>query len=277
MFLWCLWKWSLDWSRLFSTSLPKVCSRFYYFLDFELDNIRSTAWIGPVLKANDVHPVVECSNKGICDRSTGLCTCFANYEGISCEKNTCPSDCHDRGLCYTQASLATEAGRIYDTPWDANKQIGCVCDVGYRGLDCSMVECPSGPDPMKGYGNEAGRDCSGRGICDYSKGVCRCFQGFSGTHCQHLVRIFCKPIIIVDSPSIIHSRRIICKYSTKGLVDTRSPVRNMPSTSASQSNSWSSHLILHCLSKWMWCSFTSARSVNRSRREDGFSNLRFHE
>lgn len=47
------------------------------------------------------------------------------------------------------------------------------------------VECPSGPDVLKGYGNEAGRDCSGRGLCDYSAGICSCFHGYYGTKCEY--------------------------------------------------------------------------------------------
>ena len=31
--------------------------------------------------ANEAHPQVECSNKGICDRKTGECMCFENYDG----------------------------------------------------------------------------------------------------------------------------------------------------------------------------------------------------
>lgn len=46
------------------------------------------------------------------------------------------------------------------------------------------VECPSGPDVLKGYGSEAGRDCSGRGLCDYSSGICNCFHGYYGTKCE---------------------------------------------------------------------------------------------
>merc|ERR1712146_99272 len=31
---------------------------------------------------------------------------------------------------------------------DSNMQYGCLCDVGFRGVDCSEVECPTSYDPM---------------------------------------------------------------------------------------------------------------------------------
>ncbi len=49
------------------------------------------------------------------------------------------------------------------------------------------MECPSGPDVLRGLGNEAGRDCSGRGICNYDTGQCQCFPGYSGLRCQSQV------------------------------------------------------------------------------------------
>jgi len=33
-------------------------------------------------------------------------------------------------------------------------------------------------------GNEAGRDCSGRGNCDYKSGLCKCYKGFHGAACN---------------------------------------------------------------------------------------------
>jgi hypothetical protein len=146
---------------------------------------RGHAWVGYVQNANDAHPVVECSNKGSCDRKTGECACFANYEGIACERTICPNKCSDAGVCFTEQQLAMEADRVYNTPWDATKHVGCICDLGRRGPDCSLFECPSGPDVMKGFGNEAGRDCSGRGLCDYSSGICNCFHGYYGTKCEY--------------------------------------------------------------------------------------------
>jgi sugar lactone lactonase YvrE len=146
---------------------------------------KDISWIGDVVTANNLHPVEECSNKGICDRSSGVCNCFPGYEGIACQRTVCPNNCNDRGSCWPEKLLAGKADRVYQLPWDAMKHVGCFCDKGYRGPACEFQECPSGSDPLNGYGNEAGRDCSGRGICDYTSGTCSCFQSFYGTRCQY--------------------------------------------------------------------------------------------
>jgi len=143
------------------------------------------AWVGDVVNSNDLHPWVECSNKGLCDRKSGVCACFTGYEGIACQRTVCPNNCNDHGTCWPEKHLASKAGRTYSLPWDSMKHVGCLCDAGFRGPACDLRECPSGPDPLNGYGNEAGRDCSGRGICDYSAGVCQCFSGFFGTRCEY--------------------------------------------------------------------------------------------
>lgn len=148
------------------------------------------AWVGEVVNANDLHPWTECSNKGICDRSSGTCNCFTGYEGVACQRTVCPNNCNDRGTCWPEKLLASKAGRTYSEPWDAMKHVGCFCDAGYRGPACDLQECPSGSDPLDGYGNEAGRDCSGRGICNYQEGTCGCFSGFYGTRCQYQTTIF---------------------------------------------------------------------------------------
>ena len=146
---------------------------------------KSSAWVAVASGANEAHYDVECSNKGMCDRKSGECMCFDNYEGIACERTVCPNDCSGRGICYTQKQLAVEALHQYEKAWDAMKHVGCVCDLGFRGPDCSLQECPSGADVLIGDGNEKGRDCSGRGICDFTSGLCKCFTGYFGQRCQH--------------------------------------------------------------------------------------------
>jgi len=146
---------------------------------------RDYAWVGDVVNANDLHPWAECSNRGSCDRKTGVCSCYPGYDGVACQRFSCPNNCNERGTCWPEKHLAVKASRVYDSPWDAMKAVGCLCDAGYRGPSCEFQECPSGADPLDGYGNEAGRDCSGRGLCDYGSGTCNCFSGFYGTRCQY--------------------------------------------------------------------------------------------
>ena len=130
------------------------------------------------------HGRKECSAAGMCDRKSGTCKCFDGFTGIACERQACPNNCNGRGRCVTQEILAYEASKTYTTPWDASMAQGCVCDLGARGPDCSLEECPTGADVLLGQGNNFGRDCSGRGMCDYSTGICKCFMGYFGTRCQ---------------------------------------------------------------------------------------------
>ena len=81
--------------------------------------------------------------QGFCDREKGICNCLPGFEGIACERSTCPNQCNDRGQCYSAMQLAEEAGRQYVDVWDSNKYYGCVCDLGFRGPDCSLIECKS--------------------------------------------------------------------------------------------------------------------------------------
>lgn len=161
------------------------------------------------LTANGAHSMLECAGQGICDRTTGNCECFPGYEGEACTRSVCPSDCSGNGICLSASRLATDAGHTYSFAWDNNKHFGCKCDLGFRGPDCSQQECPSDYDPLYGCGggqcnagaqdnanndctnkdisdctHDEQRDCSGRGICDYESGVCKCFSGFFGEACE---------------------------------------------------------------------------------------------
>jgi hypothetical protein len=150
-------------------------------------------------EANLAHQEVECSGRGSCDHASGRCQCEGGFTGEACQRTTCPNDCSGHGVCQDlrrfASDFASESGLSisYDTAYDARKQMGCSCDDGFRGPDCSMVECPSGADPMGGFGGDGNdehgtagvaHDCSGRGLCDYSSGICNCFTGFYGERCE---------------------------------------------------------------------------------------------
>jgi len=101
--------------------------------------------------------------------------------------------------------------------WDEDMLFGCVCDstwpVGlgsgqtqepeWFGPDCSLRHCPSNDDPRTAkvetdchnvtahgslYAGQSGNlcqvDCSNRGLCDYSTGICKCFNGQYGVDCS---------------------------------------------------------------------------------------------
>merc|ERR1719162_2969860 len=115
---------------------------------------------------------VECSDAGTCDRGAGTCVCSPGYTGSACQRTECPNDCNGHGVCQSNIRFAEDAGARYIGAWDAGLQFGCLCDSGFRGPDCSLKECPSSDDPLDFQGNSEGRDCSGRGICDYATGIC---------------------------------------------------------------------------------------------------------
>eukprot|EP00211_Chloroparvula_japonica_P017139 CAMPEP_0119151152 /NCGR_PEP_ID=MMETSP1310-20130426/45938_1 /TAXON_ID=464262 /ORGANISM="Genus nov. species nov., Strain RCC2339" /LENGTH=303 /DNA_ID=CAMNT_0007143403 /DNA_START=60 /DNA_END=968 /DNA_ORIENTATION=+ len=82
----------------------------------------------------------------------------------------CPSDCTGRGTC--------------------NGGDGCVCGVGYTGVDCASIRC----DPSA---------CAGRGTCRnvYDVGdMCECDPGYAGSDCvASMGGIPATPILLPDS------------------------------------------------------------------------------
>ena len=107
--------------------------------------------------------------------------------------------------------------------WDEDLGHMCVCDSGWPvglqsnqtqlaewfGVACQLRRCPSGDDPVTTTidetdcegksqtgsssrynaaglgqrGNLCHIDCSNRGVCDYSSGLCKCVDGFWGPNC----------------------------------------------------------------------------------------------
>lgn len=117
----------------------------------------------------------ECSDRGLCDRETGHCQCLDGYSGAACQRMACPNGCNGHGVCQSNVKFAQDAtiamnleefeaeglngqyGYLiaYDGAWDSTMGMGCKCDVGYRGPDCSMVECPTGHDVLDDFCSES--------------------------------------------------------------------------------------------------------------------------
>ena len=127
----------------------------------------SAAWSDQAYAVDLAHAPTECSNRGVCDRQSGECTCMAGFVGGACERLECNMNCNDHGKCYTMHELAKETRNLnsvsytYDTEfgsygvWDANKISGCICDPGFTSYDCSLYTCVRGDDPQTlGQNNE---------------------------------------------------------------------------------------------------------------------------
>jgi len=118
---------------------------------------------------NSAHDYMECSNKGLCDRTSGECECLSGYDGVACQRASCPSktatttstgnrfttntgksalfsgksafngksstlpqegECSGHGTCETISKIAYyDNGNIY-TLWDKDSTMGCKCDHG---------------------------------------------------------------------------------------------------------------------------------------------------
>lgn len=123
------------------------------------------AWFDEPVADDTAHRLAECSNRGICDRVRGKCVCQPQFDGEACERTLCPGKqtpqgiCSGHGRCLTMAALAEEATLNGDaTPhtyglnsnnantWDSKSIVGCFCDEGWEGYDCSLRSCPWGDD-----------------------------------------------------------------------------------------------------------------------------------
>eukprot|EP00607_Mallomonas_marina_P010919 CAMPEP_0182422800 /NCGR_PEP_ID=MMETSP1167-20130531/8582_1 /TAXON_ID=2988 /ORGANISM="Mallomonas Sp, Strain CCMP3275" /LENGTH=726 /DNA_ID=CAMNT_0024601173 /DNA_START=169 /DNA_END=2349 /DNA_ORIENTATION=- len=114
--------------------------QFPFARDSDLQDVEQTA-----------HYYMECSNKGTCDRATGTCLCYDGYDGAACQRASCPGfpmSCSGHGVCRSIEQLANDDyGNVYKL-WDRSSTMGCQCDKGYSGPDCSLRQCKHGIDPL---------------------------------------------------------------------------------------------------------------------------------
>lgn len=101
-------------------------------------------------RADEGHFYAECSNRGLCDRETGECSCFTGYSGTACNRTACANDCSGHGVCNSiREMIPGSSSDVTDYMlWDADKTYGCVCDPEYFGNDCSKRRCYRNDDPL---------------------------------------------------------------------------------------------------------------------------------
>jgi hypothetical protein len=69
-------------------------------------------WRGDHHADDEGHFMMECSNKGTCNRQTGQCQCFDGFSGLACTRMECPLDCSGKGLCLSQSQLTERVHRL---------------------------------------------------------------------------------------------------------------------------------------------------------------------
>jgi hypothetical protein len=147
----------------------------------------------------------ECSNQGICDRTTGLCQCFytsddegtAVYEAFSSNGKggkgtrgdcgyieTSVSSCYDKG----KRLICSGHGVCFNT--SSSGSGSCSCYDGWAGILCQVsTSCPHGPafadQPISSTEAHQMAECSNMGLCNRRTGECVCRVGFTGDACQY--------------------------------------------------------------------------------------------
>ena len=131
-------------------------------------------WFSVASSTDTVHSgTTECSSVGTCDRTSGMCACQSGFTGRACDRMGCNSDCSGHGSCITIKEAASSQDDITlmqsvsYTLWDAEKIMGCVCDNGYTGYDCSLRSCVTGHDPLvtSRVDEVQAFDCTGIDFC----------------------------------------------------------------------------------------------------------------
>ena len=138
----------------------------------------------PTKTASGPHDVVECSGRGVCNRKSGLCSCFNGFEGANCGRMGCPRKAVNTTnmFVYTMADQGAAAARL-ELEWEA-------------------AFTPADEALLSGGAETAEQACSGRGKCRplgdlpavARAGVsdwaltrvhkCVCDAGFSGPDCS---------------------------------------------------------------------------------------------
>ena len=66
------------------------------------------AWSDEASATDVAHNLAECSNRGLCDRTTGMCACESGrFEGAACERKTCTNTCNGHGRCQSMSYYAS--------------------------------------------------------------------------------------------------------------------------------------------------------------------------
>lgn len=149
-----------------------------------------------------------CSNRGLCERSSGVCECFDTNNDYY-KSSDGYGHAGSRGDCgWASGSIANTVGTCpgeiacsgHGNCDSTSGEFKCTCFDGWQGGDCSEMSCPVGfawfqYPSAKNTAHDEYIECSDMGFCDYSTGKCKCRAGFYGEACEYMA---CDPSIQSD-------------------------------------------------------------------------------
>lgn len=93
------------------------------------------AWADVPTSPTTAHAYMECSNRGSCDRVTGLCSCFAGFTGAACDRTECPNSCSGEN-----SSLISLYSRHQLTQINISRSWSmCKFEADGQNVECSAV------------------------------------------------------------------------------------------------------------------------------------------
>lgn len=133
---------------------------------------------------------IDCSGRGFCDELTGVCACYTSYQtsngyGAAGQRGDCGAPTGGITACPGASIACSGHGFCAGAP-----SFVCMCSAGYMGGDCSQRSCPSAMSwfdaPIRtDYGHQK-EECSNMGICDRTKGECKCRVNYEGAACDRM-------------------------------------------------------------------------------------------
>ena len=98
------------------------------------------AWTDHAVAVDNAHHLTECANMGVCDRTTGMCTCNMGFEGLSCSRKSCPAGCSGHGT-----GVPTADATACECECTA-EFFGAACETAFAAVDCGhgtvVATCP---------------------------------------------------------------------------------------------------------------------------------------
>ena len=147
------------------------------------------AWWDKAIESDKAHQPALCSNMGICDTGTGVCVCRPGFEGVACERMTCPGLCNGKGKClslklyantrepglgvFKDGSFKVTPLYNYSTNWDAEKIYGSSFTLSLRCIARPLSCLRSRTDLVTYYSF----------VSSLSPTGCQCDGGFYGPDC----------------------------------------------------------------------------------------------